>query len=211
MNQRLRILLLILCVSICIFACEALLPAPAGAAPADYAAPEGKAKGEASPGEWDLSGIYLCEHHGYETDYYSCYLYPEGQLYQADGEPARIKIAFLNGDKSLIDMFRITHNDYCDELVWNTAELQANGKEATFRMDMESEHYYDSFEFTVRMMALKDLVIDVNPSINAITGEPLYAFDIISEAFATKPAVQCSLIPVFMGGARRAGRLYDRY
>ena len=133
------------------------------AAAEEWSIPEGKTEAELSYTPDMLNGTFMC---GYSYDnritgvlggYWTAYLCPQGD--QDGKEPAvRGQVTMLSGTGSQGKVFRLEKTDDGLGLSWDTSTVPKG--DATYRLDLESEHYWASTEFSVTFMDIRKVEIE---------------------------------------------------
>ena len=134
--------------------------------------PEGKAAGERTGGKTSLSGIYIYgqpeETTGmrWGTDLVSKDRGSDGR------EPAvRARVTQISGDEAFRNIYYMESRNGSYSLRMDLSQVPKDG-EASYRVDLESEHYYSSDEFTVQFLSWKNLAVSLlNDPIECIVGE----------------------------------------
>ena len=150
--SRMSLLLCLILVLAAVFCC---------AAAEDRTPPEGKTEGRCNYTGEDLSGIYICNYKSapfrvngvwgssvlnLNSEEYGSEPVTSGQIVQTSGDPC------------MANAFILTPRDEGGKLLtFNFRDGITNPGEASFRMDLESEHLWASVEFNVRLVDAKDI------------------------------------------------------
>ena len=138
--------------------------------------PEGKKEGKSNWTGEELSGLYICNYEQAEnykaSDDLKDFMLNQGEPFDFDTaeEIINSRLTLLSGSETVGNAFKM---DRQGMMRFDLGKLQAGGEEATFRADLESEHFYASVEFTVKLVDLQDIEVRLDAdAFTAAVGTP---------------------------------------
>ncbi len=162
--RRIRTVLLLLCLLLlacCLATAEEAWP------------PEGKEEGRAAAVS-DLSGNYYFNYEGSGTGGWSLDLYPQGSWEDSQREaPVTARLTRLSGDDGVGEPFSVMQQGEDWGLSFQQKLVQGEG-EATYRLEVATEHYWYAQEFTARFRDTEKMNIELlSETISCTVGEPV--------------------------------------